>query len=75
MWQGIARWITLLVTAVTTFVCGVLYISGFSDLKAVVIVASIVFVLMVVLALSMIAASPGPRTKEAVDRLKNKLFR
>jgi hypothetical protein len=75
MWQRIERWIVFWVLTLTMFVCGVLYISGFSALKVFIVGASVVFVCIVVRTISAIATSPNPRTKLAIDRLKNRLFK
>jgi hypothetical protein len=56
-------------------VCGVLYISGFTALKVLTIGALVVFVCIVARTISVIATSSNPRTKAAVDRLKNRLFK
>jgi len=75
MWQRIEWWIVFLVLTLTVFVCGVLYISGFSALKVFTIGAPVVFVCIVVRTISVIATSSNPRTKAAVDQLKNRLFK
>lgn len=75
MWQRIERWIVFLVITLTVFVCGVLYISGFSALKVFTIGAPVVFVCMVVRTISVIATSSNPKTKAAIDQLKNRLFK
>lgn len=75
MWQRRESWIVFLVPTLTMFVCGVLYISGFSALKVLTIGAPVVFVCIVVRVISVIATSSNPRTKAAVDRLKNRLFK
>jgi hypothetical protein len=75
MRQSTVRWIARLVTALTVFVCGVLYISGSSALKVFTIGAPVVFLCIVVLTVSVIATSSDPKTKAAVYRLKNRLFK
>jgi hypothetical protein len=73
MWHRVNLWSFRLLGPVTAFASMLLVRSGFSVLKVVTIVAPSLLVLIVVLALSMIAASPGPRTKATVDQLKNRL--
>ena len=75
MWQRIEWWILFLVLTLTMFACGVLYISGLSALKVFTLGAPVVFGCIVVRTISLIATSSNPRTKAAVDRLKNRLFK
>jgi hypothetical protein len=64
-----------LVVTLTMLVCAILYISGVSALKVFTIGAPVVLVCIVVRTISVIATSSNPRTKAAVDRLKNRLFK
>jgi hypothetical protein len=75
MWQRIQWWVVFSVVTLTTFVCGVLYVSGSSAYKVFAIAAPVVFVCILMRTISVIVTSSNRRTKKAVDWVMNRVFK